>query len=83
MRFASVSLPGTLSGRHVLNRPVVHNSCHFNFLAISKILCLENEVLYSILYLQALSKNGKIFGNGIMVGVQQCIDKVKNDIQYV
>ena len=26
--------------------------------------------------LQALSKNGKVYGNGIMVGVQQCIDKV-------
>ncbi len=25
---------------------------------------------------QALSKNGKVFGNGIMVGVQPCIDKV-------
>lgn len=25
---------------------------------------------------QALSKNGKIFGNDIMVGVQPCIDKV-------
>ena len=28
--------------------------------------------------LQALSKNGKVFGNGIMVGVQQCIDKVSD-----
>ncbi len=27
--------------------------------------------------LQALSKNGKVYGNGIMVGVQQCIDKVR------
>lgn len=26
--------------------------------------------------LQALSKNGKVYGNGIMVGVQPCIDKV-------
>ena len=26
--------------------------------------------------MQALSKNGKVFGNGIMVGVQMCIDKV-------
>ena len=25
---------------------------------------------------QALSKNGKIFGSDIMVGVQPCIDKV-------
>ena len=25
---------------------------------------------------QALSKNGKVFGNDIMVGVQPCIDKV-------
>lgn len=24
-----------------------------------------------------MSKNGKIFGGGVMVGVQQCIDKVK------
>ena len=28
--------------------------------------------------MQALSKNGKVFGNGIMVGVQQCIDKVSD-----
>lgn len=28
------------------------------------------------MYVQALSKNGKVYGNGIMVGVQQCIDKV-------
>ena len=27
-------------------------------------------------HLQALSKNGKVYGNGIMVGVQPCIDKV-------
>lgn len=25
---------------------------------------------------QALSKNGKVFGSGVMVGVQQCVDKV-------
>ena len=25
---------------------------------------------------QALSKNGKVYGNGIMIGVQPCIDKV-------
>lgn len=25
---------------------------------------------------QALGKNGKVFGNGIMVGVQRCVDKV-------
>lgn len=30
--------------------------------------------------LQALSKNGKVFGNGIMVGVQRCIDKVRNRV---
>ena len=26
--------------------------------------------------MQAMSKNGKIFDNGIMIGVKQCIDKV-------
>lgn len=25
---------------------------------------------------KALSKNGKVFGTGVMVGVHQCIDKV-------
>ena len=36
------------------------------------------NVLSDIMYhpVQALSKNGKVYGNGIMVGVQQCIDKV-------
>ena len=32
------------------------------------------------MYVQALSKNGKVFGNGIMVGVQQCIDKVSDPL---
>ena len=27
-------------------------------------------------HVQALSKNGKVYGNGIMIGVQPCIDKV-------
>ena len=35
-------------------------------------------MLKVIFIFQALSKNGKIFGNGIMVGVQPCIDKVSN-----
>ena len=35
---------------------------------------LAQDTLYH--YLQALSKNGKVYGNGIMVGVQPCIDKV-------
>ena len=26
--------------------------------------------------MQALSKNGKVYSNGIMIGVQPCIDKV-------
>ena len=34
-----------------------------------------NDVIFP-LSSQALSKNGKVFGNGIMVGVQPCIDKV-------
>ena len=33
--------------------------------------------------MQALSKNGKVFGNGIMVGVQQCIDKVSENMKPV
>ena len=31
--------------------------------------------------MQALSKNGKIYGNGIMVGVQPCIDKVLRTVR--
>ena len=41
---------------------------------MSCILC----IIHVITYVQALSKNGKVFGNGIMVGVQQCIDKVSD-----
>lgn len=33
-------------------------------------------VLHIYWLFQALSKNGKVFGNDIMVGVQPCIDKV-------
>lgn len=32
--------------------------------------------------MQALSKNGKIFGTDIMVGVQPCIDKVSNIVLF-
>ena len=38
------------------------------------LVCLH--ILYSVFHFQALSKNGKIFGSDIMVGVQPCIDKV-------
>ena len=31
---------------------------------------------WALSLMQALSKNGKIFDNGIMIGVKQCIDKV-------
>ena len=41
-------------------------------------MCLGARLAQDTLYrcLQALSKNGKVYGNGIMVGVQPCIDKV-------
>ena len=44
-------------------------------------VCLEflpcvAYTLNGFAFLKALSKNGKIFGNNMMVGVKQCIDKV-------
>ena len=40
-------------------------------------------IIHVITDMQALSKNGKVFGNGIMVGVQQCIDKVSDVYMYL
>ena len=38
---------------------------------------LNNPAQLTICFLQALSKNGKIYGSNIMVGVMPCIEKVR------
>ena len=56
------------------------SSLQYYTFCITILLC---KCLFSYLAhttLQALSKNGKVFGNGIMVGVQRCIDKVRDRV---
>ena len=59
------------------------NSDQINCNIVCKyVLCvfgLYNKYIYynSVSPLQALSKNGKVYSNGIMIGVQPCIDKVR------
>jgi len=45
-------------------------------LQAKKVSYQKTILLFNYNFSQALSKNGKIFGSDIMVGVQPCIDKV-------